>query len=83
MEKTFPIEKVTYNGVEYVNMRSDIFYLFFKEINQYTKNNKSRIEEICKQYECSKNIKRKRIRFKKEKQALLSMYYFMVENLIN
>lgn len=82
MEKSFPFEKFNYKGVDYINMKSDIFYSFFLEIIKYAKIDESIIKEIIKRYEYAKSIKKNRIKLKKEKQALILMYDMIVENFI-
>jgi hypothetical protein len=63
-------------------MKSDVFYSFFLSMTKYVKNKKSTVNNICKQYEYATHIKRKRIKLKKEKEVLLSMYEFLFDNFI-
>lgn len=72
---TFPIEREEINGEEFIIMDSDIFYNFFMEMSKYIKTDKERVKFISNRYLKAKKIKRKRIRVKKEKQALNLMYY--------
>jgi hypothetical protein len=82
MEKSFPIEEVVYNGEKYINMKSDVFYLFFLEVVKYKNISESLLNEINKRYKQAKMTKRKRIRFKKEKEVLTVMYNILFEDLL-
>lgn len=77
-EMTFPIEKDTTNGEEYINMYSDHFRLIFLTMmKSHSDVSDDVINKTDKTYVKARRIKRKRIRLKKEKQALLKMWGLM------
>lgn len=79
--KSFPYESTVVNGKEYIHIKKEDFHLFFIEMMKYA-NDEEMAQKAITMYEQSKNYKKKRLRIKKEKQALLFMwnilsYYFV------
>jgi len=77
----FPIKIVTINGKEYIQMQDDIFYEFFLIMSEKLGVAPKLIKEISQMYQKAKKHKKKRIRLKKEKQALIIMLAILHEYL--
>lgn len=73
MTKFFPIARETINGKEYLLFDLDTFYLFFNEVVKYKDISQDVIDEVNRRYIKAKKIKKKRIRFKKQKQVAIIM----------
>lgn len=71
--KLFPIAREIINGKEYLLFDLDTFYLFFNEVVKYKDISQDVIDEVNRRYIKAKKIKKKRIRFKKQKQVAIIM----------
>jgi len=70
----FPFTRVMQNGKEYIQMKNDVFYQFFWTIIDLTGiQNEPAVQTIRKEYCRIPTYKKKRIRFKKEKQVMIAM----------
>jgi hypothetical protein len=78
MDKSFPVENVIFQGKKYISMKSKVFHAFFLEMMKYMNVSEYLINEINKRYDYAKRIKKKRIRLKKEKEALTVIYNLMI-----
>jgi hypothetical protein len=78
MDKSFPVENVIFQGKKYISMKSEVFHAFFLEMMKYMNVSEYLINEINKRYDYAKRIKKKRIRLKKEKEALTVIYNLMI-----
>ena len=74
MTSTFPIEQTTVDGIKYINMKSDVFHALFLEMMGYSELDRDIVNRVDQRFNKAKKIRKKRIKLKKEKQALIIMY---------
>lgn len=73
MTISLPAQKQTIKGKDYLLFKSEVFYALFQHVISNSNVDEKLVEYLNTQYRKARRIKKKRIKFKKEKQILLLM----------
>lgn len=76
----FPYKKLIINGKEYIYMDSKIFHSFFLVVSDIWGIDRDIINYVNKKYLKARKHKKKRIRLKKEKLALIEMVTILLKH---